>query len=214
MDDAQRWSQAITELGATRNATAALADLRRRYAEPQRRYHTIAHVRSVLTSTQWLHDCGERVDDPGKLAAAAWFHDAVYQPGAADNEARSASLAAAVLAGLGVAEQHRRHVVDLVLATADHAAEANDAAVLVDADLGILAAPAPVYVAYAAAVRAEYAFLPAPRFDAGRAQFITGMLSRPRIFTTATAVQRWEAKARRNLSAELRRLRGATGGSG
>lgn len=212
MDDARRWSWAMTALGATRGTTAALADLRRRYDEPQRRYHTMAHVRSVLATTQWLHDCGEAVDDPGAVAAAAWFHDAVYQPGATDNEARSASLAREVLADLGVAEQRHRHVADLVLATADHTAEAGDGAVLNDADLGVLAAPGQVYAAYAEAVRAEHAFLPDSRFDTGRAEFITGMLARQQIFATVTAVQGWEVKARRNLSAELRRLRGAANG--
>ncbi|MDQ3709265.1 MAG: hypothetical protein M3387_08210, partial [Actinomycetota bacterium] len=98
MNDAQRWSQAMTALGVTHDPTAALIDLRRRHDEPQRRYHTIDHVRSVLTSSRWLHESGEAVEDSGALMAAAWFHDAVYQPGATDNEARSASLADAVLA--------------------------------------------------------------------------------------------------------------------
>lgn len=206
MDDAQRWSRAMTALGVTQDTTAALTDLRRRYDEPQRRYHTIAHVRSVLTTSQWLHGCGERVHDPGALMAAAWFHDAVYEPGAPDNEASSASLADKVLAGLGVVAKRRRGVVDLVLATADHTPETGDAAVLLDADLAVLAADERDYQAYAEAVREEFAFLPSPSFDAGRTEFISGMLSRRRIFATATARQRWETNARRNLSAELGRL--------
>ncbi|MDQ3538714.1 MAG: hypothetical protein M3415_07970 [Actinomycetota bacterium] len=211
MNDAQRWSQTMTALGVTHDSTAALTDLRRRHDEPQRRYHTIDHVRWVLTSSRWLHESGEAVEDPGALMAAAWFHDAVYQPGATDNEARSASLADAVLARLGVAEDRRRRVVDLVLATVDHVAEAGDAAVLVDADLAILAAAEQAYSAYAAAVRAEYAFLPAPQFDAGRAEFIARMLARRRIFATATARGRWEARARHNLGAELARLQQPSG---
>jgi len=211
MNDAQRWSQAMTALGVTHDPTAALIDLRRRYEEPQRRYHTIEHVRSVLTHSRWLHESGEAVDDLGALTAAAWFHDAVYEPGATANEARSASLADAVLARLGVTEGRRRRVVDLVLATVDHVAEAGDAAVLVDADLAILAASEQVYGTYAEAVRTEYAFLPAPRFEAGRAEFIAGMLARHRIFATATARGRWEAKARQNLAAELTRLEQSSG---
>ena len=60
------------------------------YAEPARFYHTLDHVAAVLGTNAELADLAR---DPAALQLAAWFHDAVYDPRASDNEERSAALA-------------------------------------------------------------------------------------------------------------------------
>src|SRR5690242_14027091 len=69
-----------------------LDDLARRYSEPHRRYHTLAHVEELLAL---LRDF--ELQDRDSVEAAVWFHDAIYDTRATDNEARSAELAATAL---------------------------------------------------------------------------------------------------------------------
>lgn len=181
-------------------AEAVLTDLVGRYGERHRAYHTLEHIADVLTAVDDLIAAGEPVADPVAVRLAGWFHDAVYVPGAPGNETRSAELAVRTLTGWPVdaARVHR-----LVLATADHVADDADAAVLVDADLAVLARDPAGYGAYVRAVRAEYRQLDDATWRRGRANFLGGMLARERIFATTTMRRAAEATARANLRREL-----------
>lgn len=139
---------------------------------------------------------------------AAWFHDAVYDPQADDNEEQSAHLAEKTLAGLRVDDDVVAEVARLVRLTAGHDAAEDDAdgAVLCDADLAILAADESRYADYVAGVRAEYAHVPDDDFARGRAAVLRRLLDQPSLFRTATAHASWEAAARANVTAELARL--------
>src|SRR5262245_33730300 len=67
-----------------------IAALAAAYTEPHRRYHDATHIAEVLG---WY----DRVADdlgwhqPAEVYVAIVFHDAIYTPGANDNEARSAA---------------------------------------------------------------------------------------------------------------------------
>ncbi len=63
-----------------------LLELTRRYEEPHRRYHALPHIADMLHRGRDL-----QLDDV--QVAAIWFHDAIYDPRALDNEAQSAALA-------------------------------------------------------------------------------------------------------------------------
>lgn len=209
------WQALAREVGASAGAAARDGrTLAARYAEPQRAYHTLEHVAAVLAWLDRLVAAGERVEDLWALRAAAWFHDAVYDPAAGDNEEASAALAEQVLARWGVAAPRRERVAALVLLTAHHdparaaGVPPADAAVMADADLAVLAATPGRYDAYARAVRQEYAHLDDATFGAGRAAFCEAMLARPRLFHTA-AMATAEATARANLERELASLRPA-----
>lgn len=204
MDLLARWSQLWAPLGAERAAVVAAGEeLARRYGEAQRAYHVLAHVAQVLDDVDALLEAGEPADDPVAVRLAAWYHDAVYDPGAADNERASAELAGQRLAALGVDRDRRARVGALILATREHRPEGPDQRVLVDADLAVLAGDPPAYAAYVAALRAEYAAVSEPAWRAGRGAFLEGMLARPALYSTATLHARGEAPARRNLAREL-----------
>jgi predicted metal-dependent HD superfamily phosphohydrolase len=173
-----------------------------RWAEPQRRYHTTAHLIAVLDHVDTLAGYAE---DPALVRLAAWFHDAVYRPERSENEERSARLAERALPEAGLAPGATAEVARLVRLTVSHAPGVGDAngAVLCDADLAILASPPGPYAAYTAAVREEYSFVPDVAFRSGRAAVLRQLLYLPSLFHTPHGVREWEARARRNLEAEL-----------
>jgi predicted metal-dependent HD superfamily phosphohydrolase/catechol 2,3-dioxygenase-like lactoylglutathione lyase family enzyme len=181
-------------------------ELRRRLVEaydaPGRGYHDLLHLTEVLEHVDDLlpHE------DPARTAVvlAAWFHDAVYE-GRADDEERSARLAETSLDGSLASEVGR-----LVRVTAAHRPADDDVAgqVLCDADLAILAAPAERYASYVAGVRTEHAHVTDADFAAGRAAVLQDLLDKPTLFHTGPARRRWEDAARANVQRELSRLRG------
>ncbi|WP_412077237.1 hypothetical protein ACLF6K_20665 [Streptomyces xanthophaeus] len=172
------------------------------WAEPQRRYHTTAHLTDVLLRIDLLE---QYAADPAAVRLAAWFHDAVYRPDRSENEERSAALAERALPELGVDPARTAEVARLVRLTVTHDPAPGDTngEVLCDADLAVLAGAPEAYAAYAAAVRAEYGFVPDDAFRTGRAAVLRQLLDLPRLFRTPYAVTQWEAPARANLAAEL-----------
>ena len=186
--------------------------LLRGWSEPQRRYHTTEHLTEVLAAVDELQAAGAVDADAALVArAVAWYHDLAYDPRAApgSNEHRSATLARDHLHRLGV-EDHTVDAVEAgVLMTLDHEAggrgPATDA--VHDADLWILSAPPERYAAYRAQVREEYAHVPDDAFCAGRLAVMGPLADRGRLYRTAHAHERWGARARANLQAELAELR-------
>jgi predicted metal-dependent HD superfamily phosphohydrolase len=176
-------------------------ELARRYSEPHRRYHTLAHVEELLTLLREF-----TLDDRDSVEAAVWFHDAIYDTRASDNEARSAELAASALR-----EMHQPNIETvqaMINATATHDPSrlTRDGLLFLDADLSILGAPPERYRAYADAIRAEYAWVPDAMFAAGRAAILRRLLERPSIYQTGEMRARFETQARENVSRELATL--------
>ncbi|MFR9790572.1 hypothetical protein ACL07V_18250 [Streptomyces sp. MB22_4] len=176
-----------------------------RWREPQRRYHTLAHLTAVLDHVDALQ---EYAADPDVVRLAAWFHDAVYLPERSENEERSARLAERALPEAGVPEAKAREVARLVRLTVTHdpADDDRDGQVLCDADLAILAAPPSAYAVYTAEVRDEYHFVPNDAFQQGRCAVLRRLIALPRLFHTPYGREHWEAMARYNLAAELEML--------
>ena len=177
-----------------------------RWNEPHRSYHDERHLEDVLLSLDHLAVRGERLSEETLLAA--WFHDAVYR-GTASDEADSAALAAASLGRAGLAPGLRDTVGALIEATAPgRAVRDPDPALaqLLDADLGIFAAPQWRYDEYASAVRGEYAHVPDQEFASRRSEILGAYLARPSIYLTATARELWERAARANVERELAAL--------
>jgi predicted metal-dependent HD superfamily phosphohydrolase len=148
------------------------------------------------------------VRDWPAVELAVWFHDAIYDPRAANNEEASAVLAERALTAAGAAPAAVAEVVRLVRLTATHDPRPDDdaGALLCDADLAILAADPAGYDAYAAAVRREYAHLPDAVFRAGRAAVLRHLLGRPALYRVVGERADWEPRARANLTRELSML--------
>ena len=167
------------------------------YAQPSRYYHTLQHLGECLTLFDQVAHVAER---PGEVAIALWFHDAVYVPLASDNEARSATWACDALRTAGAAQPAIARVHALVMATANHDAEADaDARLVIDIDLAILGAEPERFAQYEQQVRAEYAAVPAVVYRRKRNEILSRFLARPVIYATPELRDRLEAQARANL---------------
>ncbi|GAA1013686.1 hypothetical protein STXM2123_4595 [Streptomyces sp. F-3] len=203
-----RWTRALEGVrgpGGGPDPVPYADNLLRRWQEPQRRYHTLAHLTAVLDHVDLLE---EYADDPDAVRLAAWFHDAVYRPERSENEERSARLAERALPEAGVSAGKTAEVARLVRLTVTHDPADGDrnGQVLCDADLAILAAPPSAYAAYTAAVREEYHFIPGAAFREGRAAVLRRLLALPALFRTPYGAEHWEAAARHNLTSELETL--------
>ena len=186
-----------------------LIDLRQRYAEPQRAYHTWSHIEALLAL---FSEVSHRLHDSKSVMYGILFHDAVYDPTRGDNEDKSADL----LRSLGpevLDEATKARAVRLVLATKAHAVpsgvpleEAEDAAIFLDMDLSILAAPIDQFDAYERNIRAEYAHVPDESFRVGRGRVLQEFISRDRLFLSAWGHARFAVNARQNLQRSLQSI--------
>lgn len=179
---------------------AAEAFARPFYDAPERAYHTAAHVQSLI----WALG-GRGVLTP-ELELAAWGHDLIYDPRAADNEERSADVFGTWLAAQGAGVDVQAQVRDLILATRHTAPPTTQAeALFVDADLGILGADPDAFDAYDRAIRTEYAHVPEDAYRAGRAAVLRGFLNREQLYLTPEFAA-LDTPARVNLRRALERL--------
>lgn len=177
-------------------------DLIARWTAPDRHYHDARHLWQVLTA---LDDLFERASSTPSRAVrlAAWFHDAVHDGRAGDDERASADLASELLTG-HIPEDELTEIRRLVLLTASHDPEPGDHAgeALNDADLSILGQARGRYWVYSRDVRLDYAHVPDNDFSAGRSLVLDDLRSRHDLFRTAHGRDRWASKALENLSAE------------
>jgi len=197
----RRWIELIRRAGTAEEPAAlgALEAILAAYETPPRHYHTIHHVVDCLAR---LDEQAELATSPDDVELAIWFHDLIYDAKRADNEEKSAWLAYAVCARLGVAEA--ASVRDLVLVTKHGATEPKgDEKLIVDIDLSILGSDAPAYGDYAAAIRREFAFVDDAAYGRGRRAFLRSLLERSRVFHLDPMRDRFEARARENMQREL-----------
>ncbi|GAA4324941.1 hypothetical protein [Flaviaesturariibacter amylovorans] len=178
-------------------------ELEAAYQEPQRHYHTLAHLDALA---EVLAPLWTEVDDAATLVLAIAYHDAVYDPARPDNEERSAELAAARTDGFLAAPQQQRLRRHILATKAHQPAGDPDTDLFTDADLSILGAPADSYDRYAADVRAEYSIYPDALYRPGRAAVLRRFLAADRVFKTPYFYNQYEASARANLQRELSRL--------
>jgi predicted metal-dependent HD superfamily phosphohydrolase len=179
-----------------------------RHREKHRRYHTADHVAWVIRHVVELA-ATEPVEHLDEVVAAAFYHDAVYEPTYPANERASARLARRDLSGAGWADDAVERVAGMIEAT-EHVArdtdlpdDAIDRAVLLDADLAILGADPAGYSTYVAGIRSEYRHLDDDEWRTGRADVLRAFLDRPTIYATDSGRARWERRSRANLAAEL-----------
>ncbi|HEY8357690.1 MAG TPA: N-methyl-D-aspartate receptor NMDAR2C subunit [Ramlibacter sp.] len=199
------WQRLWGELGAGVVNGGLMNQLVAAYSERHRHYHTLQHLRECLAH---FDAAATLARHPAEVELALWFHDAVYDPRAADNEERSAQWARASVLAAGCDAAVAQRVHDLVLATKSHQAADGDpdAALLLDVDLAILGALPARFDEYERQVRAEYAHVETEAFRPRRARVLAGFLERPRIYATEVFFDALEPRARANLQRSVASL--------
>ena len=176
------------------------------YAQPGRHYHDERHLDECLRALDAIPDLTE--GERRLLRWAILWHDAVYDPGLNRNEERSADLAERELRGCGVAEEDVSEVGRLIRLTERHRAEPEDrlGALLVSIDLSILGSDRERYRNYIEDVRREYAHVPDPMWQAGRAAVLKRLFEAETLCPDDRLRAQLEEQARENMKWELKTL--------
>jgi predicted metal-dependent HD superfamily phosphohydrolase len=199
-----RFRSLTRRLGARTDSGALADELLTAWAAPGRVYHDVRHLEDCLAQLDELSLPALTRD---RVEAAIWFHDAVYDSLAADNEDRSARWAMESLPALGLDPELAADVARLVRLTRDHAPGAEEAGrLLCDIDLSILGRPSAEFDTYEQRVRAEYAWVPEAAYRVGRRRVLSAFLQRDPLFQTEPFRQRFESSARANLQRALAAL--------
>lgn len=191
-------------LGIALNADTyrALCDA---YSQPHRYYHTKQHITECIAL---LDEFADLAQNPNEVEIALWFHDAIYNPLAKQNEAKSARWAAEFLANNGVDKQAAKRVHQLIVATVhDAPATGADCQLLVDIDLSILGSDTQTYQNFETDVHQEYRWVPSPLFNYKRRKILQSFLDRPTIYATAPFRTAFEDTARFNIRAAILALK-------
>lgn len=198
MTTAARWQSVWQQLGATEADNALFQKLVESYSEPHRHYHTMQHLEECFAL---LDRTGSVAEHPAEVELALWFHDAIYNTRKGDNEKRSAEWARESVVAAGLANDQSERIYELIMATKHNALPVGrDAEVLVDIDLGILAADDARFEEYEKQVRQEYSWVPEFMFRRERRKILEQFLNRATIYSTEYFRAEFEARARENLA--------------
>lgn len=198
----------------------------RHYSEPQRYYHTMAHIAHML-NTQHAHR--SLVTKPATCQLATFFHDIIYDPKSGTNEEDSAKLfqvfakeaLSAITANQDGAKTATtipktftsvdgevvdpREVYHYIICTKSHTpppeADVN-LRLFLDFDMAILGTPWEEYAQYAAHIRNEYIHFPQYDYCRGRAAVLEKFLQSP-VFASKPFVSKYEYQARKNIKREV-----------
>lgn len=166
------------------------------YSEKQRAYHTVQHLYECLSLYELIRS---ELNDPYAVALALWFHDAVYDPEAKDNELKSAELFEQAMAqdlSFDTLEKIKRWI----LATQKHAlADETDLQFLLDIDLAILAATPERFIQYEQQIQQEYSWVDLEVYSIKRKQVLIHFYQSEPLYQTVYFQKNFELNAKNNL---------------
>lgn len=193
---AARFKAALQASGAGKAGDQTFERLVSHYGESSRHYHNLRHITHCLDG---LEEFRGQAQHPQEVALALWFHDAIYNPKAKDNEEKSAQLARRELQDLGIPSDCIERICIHILATKHHQAEHEDSRLVIDLDLSILAVSRARYEEFETQIRQEYAHVPGVLFRFARRKVLRGFLDKKNIYALSCTRLRWEQPARENL---------------
>lgn len=199
-----RWQKLWEMVQIAGNAESIFQDLIQRYQESHRAYHALNHI---LASLKEFDAVSNFAQNPKAVELAIWYHDAIYDTKAKDNEEKSADLAANTLRQINLPENLIQEIRQLILAT-KHAAvpEDPDAQLLTDIDLAIFGQAPEKFDEYERQIREEYTWVPEEVFRVKRAEILRAFLDRPAIYFTSHFRKKYEDQAKQNLARSLAKL--------
>lgn len=195
------WQRCARQFSLNRCQTQQLyARLLAAYSEPQRHYHDMHHILECLSHFDQIR---AQLQQPALVELALWFHDAVYDPKAHDNEQQSAILCQQLCADFLTVEQLET-VSRWILATRQHLpGNEPDLNALLDIDLAILAAPPARFAEYQQQIRQEYAWVEQRLYQHKRRAVLAQFYQMQPLYQTRYFQQHHEAQAKHNLAQAL-----------
>ena len=200
------WCDLLAKLSAdSQSGDCLFSMLINAYGDRNRSYHNLKHIDELLGLLERVKDSS---DNFNALGLAAWFHDYIYNPQAADNEIRSAAYARKAMKELNIDSQTIEVVTQIILSTQHHIPliDGIDNLIFLDVDLGILGSKPERYQQYARSIRQEYNHLSDRDYCQGRTKVLKQFLAKSRIYYTDYFYQQLESQARNNLQAEIELL--------
>lgn len=166
------------------------------YNEKQRAYHTLQHLYECLVLVDSIR---ADLNDANAVELALWFHDAVYDPQAKDNELKSAELFEKYMAqdlSVDIVQKIKRWIV----ATQKHAStDELDLQFLLDIDLAILAASPERFAEYEQQIQQEYAWVDSDVYSIKRKEVLAHFYQTESLYQTEYFQQNFEQRAKENL---------------
>ena len=219
--DAPQWLfssfvDAMQEIGASAPIPlleAEARDLISRWNAEGRILHNTRHLIKTLAR---IDEIASTAHDPEVLRVALWYQGAVlnrsfdvFQRGTNSDEQEFSALyhARSRMETLGLSEDVISRIQELMMALFTHRADPSDmdAQVLIDADLGMLAASPQDFKRFRESLREECPDLCDTDYVRARRLAIKKILAREQIFHSPLALA-WEETARANLEAESAKL--------
>jgi predicted metal-dependent HD superfamily phosphohydrolase len=228
----ERWAGLLDRMSIAPDRTT-YKRLIESYSESHRKYHNAVHISDCLA--QW-DLCNVAAEEPDEVELSIWFHDAIYDLHAPDNEAQSANWASRFLRDQSVTnvdaensdpDNRRRkstrtnaleigsddedsacqRVARNIMATVhDQRPERLDEQIVVDIDLSILGRSVAEYDQFETRILDEYSWVPTNVFNPKRAEILGSFLARSQIYSTDWFAERYEQQARENLTRRISSL--------
>ncbi|WP_296281699.1 metal-dependent hydrolase [uncultured Acinetobacter sp.] len=197
------WQQFSNHLMlADAHSKALLRLLLDAYSEPQRHYHTVQHIVECLA---FFHQIKNHLNDPIAVELAIWFHDAIYNPQATDNEEKSAELMEQYCSQLFEKAQLQK-VYEWIIATKKHSpAIDQDLNYLLDIDLAILGSSKRRFAEYEQQIQQEYSWVDVDLYRVKRAEVLNYFLEMKPLYQTEYFRDLLGVQAKYNLTSSLKK---------
>jgi len=196
----QAFFESLNKWTSDNERTTLWNEVEKNYSKPDRHYHNLTHLSSMLAELEPHQD---KFDDWDTIIFAITYHDLIYSSLKSNNEEKSAEIAIKRLANISFPEKLVAFCGHLIRATKKHEPSDPMTNLFTDADLSILGSDSRTYKEYAKQIRLEYAIYPDIIYNPGRKKALTHFLNMDNIYKTKEFSDKYEINAKANIEAEL-----------
>jgi len=198
-----RWDLTLKRAEAQGASPFLIEEILGAYSGNGRYYHVISHLRHMFEVYDRFFS-GPNI----ALELTFWYHDFFYDPMLKGNEIKSANFAQArVERMLQVPSEVGAHVRELILFT-QYARQpvTRDEMIIHDIDLSVFGESTDRFDKYEQDIRLEYAFVPDPIYNTGRAEVLRRFLQDPFYSTPEMQFSSYETLAQMNIRKSIEAL--------
>ncbi len=200
----QSWNRCWRTLCTINNGNSLKQKIIKLHNQHHRKYHTIQHLAECI---KHLQNNYSYISNPEEIEIALWFHDAIYDIHATDNEEKSAELAFQELLKANVSNEKILRIHQLILATKhSFSPKHSNQMLIVDIDLSILGSPQSRFLEYEKQIREEFHSVPKAIFQKHRISLLMNFLDKDSIYNTLYFHNNFEKQARENINFSINNI--------